>query len=81
MTDMLDAIPEAMATGAKVKDLQPIYELQRNAMWHLDSICSENSRGFHADQEAVRILGESIDLSRHAQGVRHPPACSRSAEH
>ncbi|MBO6739206.1 MAG: ammonia-forming cytochrome c nitrite reductase subunit c552 [Phycisphaerales bacterium] len=50
-------------------------------MWHLDSICSENSRGFHADQEAVRILGESIDLSRHAQGVRHPPACSRSTEH
>ncbi len=26
----------------------------------------ENSKGFHADQEAARILGESIDYSRKA---------------
>ena len=41
--------------------------LQRKAMWRLDYICSENSMGFHADQEAARILGESIDYSRQAQ--------------
>lgn len=27
------------------------------------------SQGFHADQEAVRILGESIDYSRKAQAA------------
>ena len=32
-------------------------------------ISSENSRGFHADQEAMRILGESIDYSRQAQAM------------
>ena len=32
-------------------------------------ISSENSRGFHADQEAARILGESIDYSRQAQAM------------
>lgn len=36
-------------------------------MWRLDFISSENSFGFHADQEAARILGESIDYSRQAQ--------------
>jgi len=32
-------------------------------------LSSESSRGFHADQEATRILGESIDFSRQAQAM------------
>jgi nitrite reductase (cytochrome c-552) len=67
MTDMLDAIREAQAAGATKEELAPILDLQRKAMWRLDFISSENSMGFHADQEAVRILGESIDYSRQAQ--------------
>ncbi|MCG6155293.1 ammonia-forming cytochrome c nitrite reductase subunit c552 [Rubinisphaera margarita] len=35
-------------------------------MWRLDYISSENSKGFHADQESARILAESIDYSRQA---------------
>jgi nitrite reductase (cytochrome c-552) len=69
MTDMLDAIREAQAAGADAEQLAPIFELQRKAMWRLDFISSENSKGFHADQEAVRILGESIDYSRQAQAM------------
>ena len=69
MTDMLDAILEAKAAGASEEQLNPIYDLQRKAMWRLDYISSENSRGFHADQEAMRILGESIDYSRQAQAL------------
>ena len=49
--------------------LDPVFALQRKAMWRLDYISSENSRGFHADQEAARILGESIDFSRQAQAA------------
>lgn len=30
---------------------------------------AENSTGFHADQEAARILAESIDASRQGQLV------------
>jgi nitrite reductase (cytochrome c-552) len=67
MTEMLDAIREAQAAGATEEELGPIFKLQRKAMWRLDFISSENSKGFHADQEAVRILGESIDYSRQAQ--------------
>ncbi|MEM8961471.1 MAG: ammonia-forming cytochrome c nitrite reductase subunit c552 [Acidobacteriota bacterium] len=69
MTDMLDAILEAKAAGATEEQLEPIFALQRKSMWRLDYISSENSRGFHADQEATRILGESIDYSRQAQAM------------
>ena len=67
MTDMLDAIGEAKAAGATADELAPILDLQRQATWRLDFVSSENSMGFHADQEAMRILGESIDYSRQAQ--------------
>ncbi|MEX0613428.1 MAG: ammonia-forming cytochrome c nitrite reductase subunit c552, partial [Pirellulales bacterium] len=67
MTDMLDAIRQAQAAGATTEKLAPILELQKKSMWRLDFVSSENSMGFHADQEAARILGESIDYSRQAQ--------------
>lgn len=67
MTDMLDSIVEAKNSGVSDTELRPVLELQRKAMWRLDFICSENSYGFHADQEAARLLGESINYSRKAQ--------------
>ena len=80
MTDMLDAILEAKAAGVEESALADIYLLQRKAMWRLDYISSENSKGFHADQEAARILAESIDYSRQAEAaalrLRAPPAPS-----
>lgn len=69
MTDMLDAIIEAKAAGATEEALAPILALQTKAMWRLDYISSENSKGFHADQEAARILAESMDYSRQAQAA------------
>lgn len=71
VTDMLDAIVEAQEGGATEEQLEPIRQLQRKAMWRLDYISSENSKGFHADQEAARILGESIDYSRQAQAAAY----------
>jgi nitrite reductase (cytochrome c-552) len=41
--------------------------LQRRAQWRLDYIAAENSMGFHAPQEAARILGEAIDFARQGQ--------------
>jgi nitrite reductase (cytochrome c-552) len=69
MTDMLDAILAAQAAGASPEDLATILELQTAATWRLDYVSSENSMGFHAPQEAARILAESIDLSRRAQAL------------
>jgi nitrite reductase (cytochrome c-552) len=67
MTEMLDAIRQAQAAGATPEQLAPIFELQKKSMWRLDFVSSENSMGFHADQESARILGESIDYSRQAE--------------
>lgn len=69
MTDMLDAIMEAKAHGATNEALAEVFTYQRKAMWRLDYISSENSKGFHASQESARILGESIDYSRKAQAL------------
>lgn len=66
MSDMLDAIRAAQATGASDEQLAPILTLQQKSQWRLDFISSENSLGFHADHEAARILAESIDYSRQA---------------
>jgi nitrite reductase (cytochrome c-552) len=53
--------------GATEAQLKPALELQRKAQWRLDFIAAENSMGFHAPQEAARILGEAIDLARQGQ--------------
>jgi nitrite reductase (cytochrome c-552) len=66
VTDMFDAIIEVQAAGATDQQLEPIRTLQRKAMWRLDFIISENSKGFHARQEAARLLAESMDYSRQA---------------
>ncbi len=49
------------------------------AQFYLDFVEAENSTGFHAPQEAARILGESIDLSRQGQvSLRPLPAAKAS---
>jgi len=69
MTEMLDAIKLARECGATGDDLALAHLYQRKAMWRLDYISSENSKGFHAPQESARILAESIDYSRRAQAL------------
>ncbi|HKG91615.1 MAG TPA: ammonia-forming cytochrome c nitrite reductase subunit c552 [Gemmatimonadaceae bacterium] len=52
-------------------------DYQRKAQFLADFIEAENSMGFHADQEAARILAKSIDYSRRGQmalrGQEPPP--------
>jgi len=78
LVDMLDAIRAAQAAGATDEQLAEALELQKKAQWRLDFIASENSMGFHADQEAARLLAEAIDDARTGQalalGIRTPPA-------
>ena len=57
----------AVAAGRKDPDLAIARDFQRKAQFYLDFVEAENSTGFHAPQEAARILGESIDFSRKGQ--------------
>lgn len=67
VVDLIDAVLAARAAGATDEQLAPALELQRRAQWRLDFIAAENSMGFHAPQEAARILGEAADLARQGQ--------------
>ncbi len=78
VVDMLDAIRAAKSAGATEQQLAAVYKLQNKAQWRLDFVSSENSMGFHADQETARVLAESIDYARQAQvlaqSIRTPEA-------
>lgn len=67
LMDQLDAIQAAKDSGASQADLNESLELQRKAQWRLDYIAAENSMGFHAPQEAARILAEATDYARQGQ--------------
>ena len=67
IVDLIDAILEARAAGATEEALKPAQEFQRKAQWRLDFIAAENSMGFHAPQEAARILGMAADYARQGQ--------------
>jgi nitrite reductase (cytochrome c-552) len=59
----------AADTGVAYADAK---RFQRHAQFYLDFVEAENSVGFHAPQEALRILGESINLSRRGQLALRP---------
>ena len=64
---MLDAVQAAKGAGVADEKLTEARQLQRKAQWRLDFVEAENSMGFHAPQEAARILGEAIDYARQGQ--------------
>jgi len=64
---LLDAVKAAKDGGATQEQLEPALELQRKAQWRLDYIAAENSMGFHAPQEAARILAEAVDYARQGE--------------
>lgn len=67
VVELINAIKDAKAAGATDEQLASARKLQRQAQWRADLINAENSMGFHAPGEALRILGESIDYAR--QGI------------
>ena len=73
---LLDAVVAAKARGATPAELAPALALQRKAQWRLDFIAAENSMGFHAPQEAARLLGEAIDYARQGQLAAIAPAAA-----
>jgi nitrite reductase (cytochrome c-552) len=79
LMDLLDAVAAAKTAGAGDDELRGALELQRQAQWRLDFIAAENSMGFHAPQEAARVLGEAIDYARQGQVTAAQVAARRGA--
>lgn len=64
---LISDIQTAQTAGATDDQLAAARDFQRKAQWRLDYVAAENSMGFHAPQEAARILGEAIDYARQGQ--------------
>lgn len=65
---LIEEIQAAMQKeGVSPGQLDAARQLHRAAQFRLDFVSAENSMGFHAAQEAARILGEAIDLARQGQ--------------
>jgi nitrite reductase (cytochrome c-552) len=82
MDALMDLISDLKAAKAAAKtdaELAKAQDFQRKAQFYLDFVEAENSTGFHAPQEAARILGESIDFSRKGQIALRDGKLSSSA--
>jgi len=69
LMDLIRDLKVAKAAAKTDTELATAQDFQRKAQFYLDFVEAENSTGFHAPQEAVRILGESINFSRQGQIV------------
>ena len=67
LVGLFDAVKAAKAAGADSVALAAALKLQRRAQFRADYVNAENSMGFHAPQEAARILGEAIDYARQGE--------------
>jgi nitrite reductase (cytochrome c-552) len=78
---LINDIKDARARGVPDTQLAEARRLQRRAQFMLDFVEAENSTGFHAPQEAGRILAESIDFARQGQltlrGAKIPGVIAR----
>lgn len=77
LDSLMDLINDIKANKDKVtaEQLAQARDYQRRGQFMIDFIMSENSMGFHAPQEAMRILGDAINLCRLGQVALHggPP--------
>ncbi len=70
---LMDLINDIKANKDRVtpEQLAKARDYQRRGQFMIDFIMSENSMGFHAPQEAQRILGDAINLCRQGQVTLH----------
>ena len=67
LMELIDDTAAARKAGATDAALKTVWAHQRRAQFFLDFAEAENSTGFHAPQESMRILGQSVDSSRKGQ--------------
>lgn len=76
LVDLINDLKAAKAAGRTDAELAPAREFQRKSQFYVDFVEAENSMGFHAPQEAARILAESIDFARKGQNALRSSAAA-----
>ncbi len=69
LMDLIGDISAAAGRGATADALTRARDEQRQAQFLLDFIEAENSMGFHAPQESMRVLATSIEHTRRGQAA------------
>jgi len=72
VVSLIDDLKAARQAGRPDEALAEARDFQRRAQFLLDFVEAENSTGFHAPQEAARILGQAIDYARKGQLALRP---------
>ena len=67
LVELISELKAARAASAPAQQITVAQDFQRKAQFYLDFVEAENSSGFHAPEEALRILGESINFARKGQ--------------
>jgi len=67
LVELIGDLKLARSNGTSVSAVTAAQASQRRAQFLLDFIEAENSMGFHAPQESMRILGLSIEHTRQGQ--------------
>jgi nitrite reductase (cytochrome c-552) len=79
LMELIADLKAARAANAPADTISSAQDFQRKAQFYLDFVEAENSSGFHAPEEALRILGESINFARKGQLALRPSTVSASA--
>jgi len=72
LLDLIKDMEKARAADSASASLKEAQNFQRQAQFLLDFVEAENSVGFHAPQEAARLLQKSIDFTRRGQLALRP---------
>jgi nitrite reductase (cytochrome c-552) len=64
---LIDDLSRVATVEGETERVKQAREMHRRAGWYVDFVEAENSVGFHAPQEAARLLGMSIDYARQGQ--------------
>lgn len=64
LTDLIQTIVTARDNGASDAELAEARQAHRSAQMRWDFIDAENSTGFHASQEARRLLSDALEIAR-----------------
>jgi nitrite reductase (cytochrome c-552) len=77
LVQLINDLKAARGVNTPAEHVAAAQDFQRKAQFYLDFIEAENSSGFHAPEEALRVLGESINFSRQGQLALRPLDASK----
>jgi len=72
LVELIGDLKTARTKNPPAPEITVAQDFQRKAQFYLDFVEAENSSGFHAPEEALRILGESLNFAREGQLALRP---------